>query len=126
MINSKIPGLLTQWKAPFEDQIPALRRRGKLTLTMVNPTGQTLKLPKEIPITEHQQAKFVKQIGTNDNEAMLVLGPTTSSKMSALDKTGTEVNIRKLNITKLERDVVKKAEYIYSDFVKSEDILLKA
>ena len=57
---------------------------------------------------------------------MLVLGPTTSSKIVALNKTGREVHIRKLNLTKLERDVVKNAESIYSDFVKSEDILLKA
>ena len=93
---------------------------------MANPTGKTLQLPKEVNITDHKNAKFVKQIGANDNEAMLVLEPTTSSKISALDKTGAEVYIRKLDITKLERDVVKKAESIYSEFIRSEDILLKA
>ena len=64
LVNSKIPGLLTQWKAPFEDHIPAKRRRGKLTLTIVNPTRETLQLPKTVQITDHKKVRFVKKKGS--------------------------------------------------------------
>ena len=63
LVNSKIPGLLTQWKALFEDHIPAKRRRGKLTLTILNPTRETLQLPKTVQITDHKKVRFVKKKG---------------------------------------------------------------
>ena len=56
----------------------------------------------------------------------MVLGPTTSTKIVALDKRGKEVHVKKVNLTKLEREMVKHAGSVYSDFVKSEDILLRA
>ena len=57
---------------------------------------------------------------------MLVLGPTTASKLPVLNKDGIEVHVNRLKVTEVKRDVVKRAESVYASFVKSENILIEA
>ena len=97
-----------------------------MTLTVINPTSGALQLPERATITDNKPSKFIKEIGTQDSEAMFVLGPTTATKVPVLNKAGVEVHVNRLKITEVERDVVKRAESIYASFVKSENILLEA
>ena len=76
MIHGKTPGLITNWRAPFEKGIDKPKRRwGKMTVTIINPTDKKLKLPVSIKITNYKPARFIKEIGTANAEALLVLGP---------------------------------------------------
>ena len=125
MVNSRIPGLLPKWRAPLQDEMACRRRQGELTLTVINPTKGTWRLPAKFVITTHKTAKFVKTVGSRDSDAMMVLGPTTPTKIPVLNTMGEEVHVNKINITEVERDVVKRAKSTYASFVKSEDILLK-
>ena len=77
LINSKVPGLITQWKAPFERGIEGTKRRqGRMTLAIINPTSKTLTLLKTVLISNYRPAKIIKKMGgKKDSEAMLVLGP---------------------------------------------------
>ena len=48
MINSKTPGLITKWRAPYEKGIKGSKRRlGKTTLTIINPTKRNLNCQKQ-------------------------------------------------------------------------------
>ena len=76
MVNGKTPGLVTKWRAPFEKGFKGSKRRlGKTTITISNPTEKKFKLPKSLKITNYRPARYIKEIGTEDTEALLVLGP---------------------------------------------------
>ena len=64
LVNSRVPGLITQWRAPFEKGIEGTKRRhGKMTLAIINPTKKTLVLPKNVRIANYRPAKFIKEVG---------------------------------------------------------------
>ena len=87
MVNSKTPGLLTKWRAPFDKGIKgSTRRHGKMTLAIINPTEKKFRLPKMVKITNYRPAGFIKKLGSKDLEALLVLGPESLNTIPALKK----------------------------------------
>ena len=95
-------------------------------LAIINPTEKTLRLPKTVMIANYRPAKFIKEVGTKDSEAMLVLGPDSPKRIPALNKDGFEVQICRLKATEMEREVIKKAESMYANYVNSENLLIQA
>ena len=123
MINSKTPGLITKWRAPYEKGIKGSKRRlGKTTLTIINPTEKKFKLPKTIKITNFRPARFIKELGTENKEALLALGPESINTIPALNKNGIEVQVRRIRTTEVEREIIQQAESMYSRYVRNENL----
>jgi len=91
MINNKTPGLITKWRAPFEEREPNTRKHGKMSITIINPTGKRFELPPIIKITNYRPARFLKEKGTDDSEALLALGPESLNTIPVLNKEGIEI-----------------------------------
>ena len=66
MINKKTPGLITKWRAPFEEVEKSKKQHGKMSLTIMNPTEKRFKLPSTVKITNDRKVRFIKERGTDD------------------------------------------------------------
>jgi len=110
MINKKTPGLITKWRAPFEEKEKSKKQHGKMSLTIINPTEKRFRLPSTVKITNYRTARFIKERGTDDSEALLVLGPESLNTIPALNKEGKEIQVRRIAAAGVERDILQKAE----------------
>ena len=127
IVNYKTPGLITKWRAPFEKGIKSsARRHGKMTLAIINPTENKFKLPKTMKITNYRPARFIKEKGTENSEALFVLRPESLYTISALNKDGMEIQVRRIKATEVEREVIQKADSMYARYVTGENLLVEA
>ena len=100
MVNNKTPRLITKGRAPFEKGIKSSTRiHAKMTLAIINPTEKKFKLPKTMKITNYRPARFIKEKGTLNSEALLVLGPESLHTIPALNKDGMEIQVRRIKAT---------------------------
>ena len=126
MINKKTPGLITKWRAPFEEKEKSKKQHGKMSLTIINPTEKRFRLPSTVKITNDQKVRFIKERGTDNSEALLVLGPESLNTIPALNKEGKEIQVRRITAAEVERDILQKAETTYANYVIGENLLLEA
>ena len=119
-----VPGLITTTKP--RNNKAGDPQEGLTKLTVVNPTGGILMLPKVLKISTGHRPRFVKQKGKEDSEAKLVLGPSFLRHIVALNTDGVEVRINRLKAEDVGHQALKRAQTAYASWTKSDQMLKEA